>query len=726
MAKKLAKVLEPGQIGSICTKNRLLRMGANPWQGPDNADRTIADVLVDYYEDIAAGGAGLVVIAGGHIQLTTNENMGGFRTDTDEYIPSMKRVADVIHKYDCPVLLQIMTPYPTFKPAPEGADSIASSALSAEELEGLVPFYMPTREMTKDEIALLVKRYAEQAVRLKKADFDGVEINSGHVHLHNTFLSPAWNRRTDEYGGDAENRTRLLREIITAIRAEVGKDFVIVNLISGAEYNLKNGITVADAIEHARWLERAGSDGIHVRMEAYHDAIEGIAVRGAREVPDVELYPALIDKDLSAYGIDTSFGKGIAAWSLSASEIKKKINIPVICSGRLDAYVGEQLVAAGKLDFINICRRHIADPDYAGKLIAGRDDDVRPCTGCYTCYETTEHGVSSWCMVNPTILKGHDYASINPAAKKKRVLIIGSGAAGLEAARVAALRGHVVTVVEKDSALGGTLPLAGLIKDFQEDFVGFSRWQVRQVEKLGVSVKLKTLADASFVKDFAPDVVVIAVGGAENLPDLPGIDNGIVITGDVLHKHLRKATKFFSASMLGKLSKLFLPLGKEVIVMGGAIHGVQTARFLTARGRHVTIVEESDEIGSGLYGTGCKPRILEWLFDQGTKFIKSVKYLRITDVGLMVVEPDGTKRLIEADNIVTALPMLPNAALFEQIKALGTVPEICAIGDCNPLVFKEEYPPLMLTSRDPVATKSVWPGHTVTAIREAYRIMRKV
>jgi 2,4-dienoyl-CoA reductase (NADPH2) len=722
MTTKRLKALEPGKIGSLHLKNRLLRMGANPWPGNvEPPDYRIPQRLIEYYGQLAQGGAGLVTIAGGLVELVSPLEYQNFRIDTDDCIPNIKAVADAIHAGGCPALFQIMSPYPAFDPNRGGALSLAASTLTQEDMNGLVPFLAPPRGITKEEIQQLVQRYVQTCARLKAAGFDGIELNSGHCHFHNTFLSPAWNRRTDEYGGNAENRTRMLREIIQAVKAELGQDFVIINLITGSEYNLQNGITVADAIAHAQWLESAGSDAIHVRNEVYHDAREGITVRTAHEVPDIELYPALINADLREYGIDTSFGKGVAAWSLAAAKIKEAVNVPVICSGRMDAHVASKLISAGKLDFINHCRRSIADHDYARKFMEDREADVRPCTGCFTCYETSERALISWCMVNPSNLGGSEYATVKPAPKRKKVLVIGSGAAGLEAARVAALRGHDVTIVEKEAALGGSLPLAAFIKDFQEDFLGFSQWQVRQVEKLGVETRLNCEATPEFVRQFGADVVVVAVGGAENVPSLPGINNKIVMTGAALHEQLKAATKFFNPATLGKLSKMFLPLGKRIVVMGGALHGVQTARFLVARGRKVVIVETSDEIGSGLYDCGPKPQMLKWLLDQGTEFITGAVFREITNEGLIITNCTGGERLVAADNIVTALPMLDNLALYESVKPLAE--EVYAIGDCNRLVIDTDLPPLIV---QPVNTKSVWPSYTSTAIREAYRIMREV
>lgn len=725
MAKKtvLRRVFEPGKIGSVPIRNRIVRMGHQPLANPgDNPDGSISPRLAQYHAAAAKGGAGIVTVAHGNVELAPPKN--GFwtlGTDSDYYIPSLKAVSDAIHEHGAAAFFQIFSPYPRFQAHDPEEQSLASSDLSQKDLNGLVPAYRPTRGITKEEIQEFIEKYVELCIRLQKAGYDGVEINGAHNHFHNTFLSPAWNRRTDEYGGDAKGRTRFLCEIIKAIKHACGEDFAIINLINVLEFNLENGIKVEDAIEHAKELEGAGSDAIHCRMEIYDDAVEDITVRTSHEVPDTELYPRYVNEDLSEYGIDTSFGKGVAAWSLGAGEIKKNVSIPVICVGRMDAYVAEKLIEMGRVDFVNVCRRFIADHDYARKIEAGKHDEVRPCIGCFTCYDTSERGVQSECMVNAAFLGGDDYATIKPTQSKRRVLVVGSGAAGLEFARVAALRGHEVTIAEKEQALGGTLPLAAMIKDFHEDFLGFSEWQVRQIEGLGVKVLLKTTVDRAFVDELKPDVVVVAVGGRENTPDIPGIDKKIVTTGEDLHKQLKAYTKVFKTKTLGALSKIYLPLGNSIIVMGGAMHGVQTARFLRARGRHVIIVEESDEFGSGMYDTTVKPNLLTWLKESGVEFHKSVCYKEITDEGLVIADEKGSTRLLAADSVITTLPMLANLALYEQLE--DAAPEVYAIGDCNPLVRTEPYPELIV---QPVDTKRVWPAYTVTAVREAYRIAREL
>ena len=723
MAKKLKWVGQPIDIGSVHLKNRLVHMGS---QGNipknDQGDAPVSPRWVQYYDALAAGGFSLVSIGGGMIKLDEDGAKGTSALLTAWKPEGLKIMADTIHKHGAAAFWQLLVGYPSRQVDQAGKLSLASSNLTQEDLNKLVPLYNPTQEMTHEQIATLVATFADVAALLQESGFDGVEINAGHVHGLNTFLSSAWNKRTDEYGGTPENRCRIMCEINKAIKERCGQDFAIVNNISGCEFLLEGGQTVADAVAIAKCLEASGANAIHSRYEMYHEAVPELdLVRTAHEAPDIDLYPGYLDQDLSEFGIDNSFGKGIAGWAGAAAAIKAAVNIPVSVAGRMDAFSGDKLIADGKIDLVNICRRAIADHEYCNKALEGRYEDIRPCIGCFTCYDTSERGVNSWCMVNGGLLEGPEYARIEPAETKKRVLVIGSGATGLESARIAALRGHEVILCEKEKQLGGTLPLAGMMKDFHEDFLEFSKWQQRQVKQLGVDIRTKTTVDADYVRKVAPDVIIVAVGGAEPKVDIPGIDKKIVVTGEQLHDMLKTATKFFDVEKLTKLSKLYLPLGKRIILLGGGMQGLQTAHFLIKRGREVVILDDTDELGYGMLDCGPKPNMLRWLHEQKVDMRKGVKFIEITDEGIVIENADGTQELIKGDNVVTTLPLAPNMGLYEQVKDLA--PEVYAIGDCNPYIVDKPYPPLKL---EPVVTKTAWPRFTAAAIHEAYRIVRDI
>ncbi len=721
--KKLEKILEPCYIGKLKVKNRMIHMGSHgSIPKDDQGDNPISPRWLAFYESLAAGGFGIVSLGGGIVKLDESGEHGFTTIKSGFSFEGLQALAEVIHKHDAHAFWQLLCGYPTRQLDQSHITSYASSALSQEELDNLIPYYNPTIELSREQIDVITTTFAETAALLKSAGFDGVEINAGHNHGLNTFLSPAWNKRTDEYGGSVENRARIVCEINRKIKEHCGEDFPIINNMSGAEFNVEGGRTVADTVELAKLFEASGADAIHCRYEMYHEGIPELGIpRTAHELPDVDLYPGYLDQDLSEWGIDNSFGNGMMAWSGAAAAIKAAVSIPVSVSGRTDAFNGDKLIREGKIDFISICRRAHADADYCRKVTEGAYEDIRPCIGCNTCYDMSAHNVNTWCMVNGGIMEGADYAQVFPAPEAKRVVVIGSGAAGLEAARVAALRGHDVTIIERESSLGGTLPLAGMICDFHEDFLGFSRWQVRQIEKLGVTVMLKTTADRSLVESLKPDAIIVAVGGSENVPDLPGIDRKIVVTGEVLHRQLRSALKIFNVEKLGKLSKIYLPVGKRVIILGGSMHGLRTAHFLMRRGREVVIIEEGPELGTGMLDCGPKPNMLRWLVSNNVEMHRNVTCLEITDEGLRMRDEDGIEHLIKADSIVTAMPLSPNLDLYEELRDVA--PEVYAVGDCNPLIVDAPYPPSKI---EPVDSELIWPRFTAAAIREAYRIAREL
>ena len=721
--RRLEKILEPCCIGKLKVKNRMIHMGSHgSIPKDDQGDAPISPRWLAFYESLAAGGFGLVSLGGGIVKLDETGERGFTTIQSNFSFEGLQALAAVIHKHDAHAFWQLLCGYPTRQLDQAHVTSYASSTLTQDDLDGLIPYYNPTTALTREQIDVITTAFADAAELLQRAGFDGVEINAGHNHGLNTFLSPAWNRRTDEYGGSAENRARIVCEINRKIKERCGADFPIIDNLSGAEYNVEGGRTVADTVELARLFEASGADAIHCRYEMYHEGIPELGIpRTAHELPDVDLYPGYVDEDLSEWGIDNSFGKGMMAWSGAAAAVKAAVSIPVSVSGRTDAFNGDKLIAEGKIDFISICRRAHADADYCRKVAEGAWDDIRPCVGCNTCYDMSAHNVNTWCMVNGGVMEGADYAQVPPADASKRVVVIGSGAAGLEAARVAALRGHDVTIVEREGQLGGTLPLAGMICDFHEDFLGFSRWQVRQVEKLGVRVMTKTVADRALVESLAPDAVIVAVGGAEPAVDIPGIDRKIVVTGEELHRQLRAALKVFNVERLGRLSKLYLPVGRRVVILGGSMHGLRTAHFLMRRGREVVIVEEGPELGAGMLDCGPKPNMLRWLVANDVEMLTNARVREITDAGVVVAGADGAERLIRADSVVTALPLEPNLALYDELA--GVAPEVYAVGDCNPLIVDAPYPPSKI---EPVESELIWPRFTAAAVREAYRVARGI
>lgn len=684
--KKFSRLLAPGYIGKVRIKNRMVKTGT--YLGTeDDKGGYMNDKSVLMYEQLAKGGVGLVTHSVAFIDIPMGAVPGdkmGFRLNDDRVIPSFKMLTDAIHKHDCPAFIQMWHAGPVHATPLTGLQPISASALTREELP--MPKYTPPRAATLDDIKRIVDEFAKGAERAKKAGFDGIELNAGTTHLLNSFLSRAWNRREDEYGiGSLENRARIVVDIIKAIKDLAGKDFAVITVFCGAEYGLAKGTTLAESREFAKMFEAAGADALHVRAE-YYKRPDKTGDRISVHFPDVVFYPD-IDSPFLPEGIDGS-NHGIGGWRPLAADIKKIVNIPVISIGRLSAELGEEMLEKGEADFISLNRRLLADHDYPRKIASGDIDDIRPCTACMHCFCTVEEGKPVHCRINAQLGRaalGDEKAyEIPPADIKKKVMIIGAGPSGMEAARVAALRGHEVLLYDRLTKIGGCIPLAATVKGLErEELTLIPEWFKRQFDKLGIKVRLGKNVSPSLVKDINPDVLMLAAGGIHDIPQIPGINRRNVVTSEALHHQLKFFSRFAGPRLLRWLTNIYMPVGKRVAVIGGRLHGCQTAEFLTRRGRKVTVLDTGPEevLAEGVVFPLLRISLLNWLNDKGVEMLTGVKYEEITDKGLVITDSKGLKRTIEADTIATALPLKPDIELLKTFE--GAAKEVCAIGDCK-------------------------------------------
>jgi 2,4-dienoyl-CoA reductase (NADPH2) len=622
-----------------------------------------------YYDALARGGVGLIVVEAPAISDPGNILLIPHLHE-DKFIPGFKTITDIIHKYKCPAFVQMLAgggppPPPNHKVDVRRHPAMSSKPPSESEMDQQF-----VRRATIAEIQESIDKFARAGERAQKAGFDGIEVNGGTNHLINSFLSRAWNNRQDAYGcGSLENRARFPAEIIQGIKKRLGKDFPVTIIINIAEFGIDRGTTVDEGQRLAQILEKAGADAIQARAYGFRDYFGMI-------FPEHIFFPEgpkILPKELDW----SRRGAGILAPLAAAT--KKVVSVPVSVAGRFDPELAEQVIEQGKADLIGMTRRLLADPELPNKVAAGRLDDIAPCTACLECTSARLRGEPVRCRVNAALGGEQEYL-VKKADRKKKVVVVGGGPGGMEAARVAAIRGHEVTLYEKESKLGGLLHVASLVKGLEiEDIRALMRYFKTQITKLGVNIKLGEEFNTSTIQETKPDVVILAVGGTLAMPEIPGINRRNVVSGPQLHHTLKIFLKFLNPQVLRWLTNFWMPLGKRVVIIGGQLQGCELAEFLIKRGRKVTIVDTADALGDGL-ALEFKTKFFEWLEKNGATTIAGVKYEEITDKGLIITK-EGKRQTIEADTIVTAVPSKPNNELITSLK--GKVPEVYAIGDCN-------------------------------------------
>ena len=451
----LDKLFQPCNIGKLQLKNRVVMppMGNN--FGAEDGSVTLQQI--DYYNERALGGPGLIITE----MVSVDSPMGQrgirqLRIDDDRFIPGLSRLAIQVHDSGGKMALQLCH---------AGLLAASNNFVLQPVAPSPVEYYgkKVTEGLSKEEIKDIINHFIRGALRAKDAGFDGVEVHAAHSYLLAHFLSPYFNRRGDEYGGSVRNRVKILLEIIGGIRNAVGEDYPVWCRINGMEYGLEGGLTIDEAREIARMAEAAGSAAIHVTGGAY-----------------------------GTYSGYNRAGMGQPEGNLSelAGAIKKTVKIPVIAVGRINLQLAEKLLQESKADLIAIGRAQIADPQLIKKAASGNFDDIRPCISCNVCVDDlTLLDVSLHCSVNACVGKERE-SRIRPAKIVKNVLVIGGGPAGMEAAIIAAQRGHRVTIYEQLPQLGGKLNLAAVPpgKDEIRPLIDFF---VRQVQKLGISVELR-------------------------------------------------------------------------------------------------------------------------------------------------------------------------------------------------------------------------------------------
>jgi 2,4-dienoyl-CoA reductase-like NADH-dependent reductase (Old Yellow Enzyme family)/thioredoxin reductase len=641
--EKLTKLFEPGNIGKLEIKNRIiaapLGMGFNFGTKPEGF---VTDRLIAYNEARAKGGTGM-------IQLTTSAvgrpyassllfGPGVLGLRTNDHIPGAQRMTKAIHAHGTKIAFSlgfigaIMARMIARKPPPPEYPEfyrVITATGSRDQFTGQL-----THTVEVDEIERIVEAFGEAAVRGREANFDAVWIHGGHGYLIHQFLSPRTNHRTDQYGGSQENRARFPAELIKRVRKAVGPDFPIYIRMNGDDH-LEGGITVEDAQEYAKMFVAAGADALDISCGPF------------------ETHQWQFPNMYMPYGTLLPL----------AAAIKKVVDVPVIAVGKLDVFTAEKALQEGAADFAMFGRALMADPDMPNKAREGRFDEIRNCIFCGFCQAAREAGSAASCSVNMGMGKELDYR-LEPAPKKKKVMVIGGGPGGMEAACTAAERGHDVTLYEKSDKLGGQW---AILSAFLPEEGRLIDYQTHRLKKFGVTVTMNRTATPQMVRDVRPDAVVVATGSLSATLAVPGINGkNVVQANDVLS---------------GKVET-----GQKVVVVGGRGLGCDVALFLAERGKDVSIITRS-KVGRDMLHN-LKQTMVEFLIKARVHMFDFTVPDSITEKGINcwfdsgdAKERDNLFFFLPADTVVLAVGVTSDTMLGEEIT--GIIPETYLIGDCS-------------------------------------------
>jgi 2,4-dienoyl-CoA reductase-like NADH-dependent reductase (Old Yellow Enzyme family)/thioredoxin reductase len=612
----------PFQIKNLTLKNRIVLPPLASFLIEKGGG--ITDRAVEHYRRRAGGGPAMVIMEACAVspEGVVSENQA--RIDSDRLLKGLSRIAEAIRAEGAVPAIQIhhagrQTSAKVIKRLP-----LAPSPLPCPAIRGDVA------PLTVEQIQELVNKFADAAVRSREAGFELLEIHGAHGYLINQFLSRYSNIREDAYGGDVAGRTRFALDIIAEIRNRLGSSFPISFKISAQEF-VPDGLTVEESIDILKLLVTAGIDAVQVSA-------------GNDSTPEWICQPMFMQK---------------ACLVESAAAIKKALKIPVMAVGRInDPWTADNIIAKGMADLVCIGRGLMADPEMPIKAQEGRFDEIRTCIACNTCMQSIYRKGRLECLVNPALGREQEM-QILPTTQPKKVMVVGGGPGGLNAAWVAAKRGHEVHLYEKQTYLGGQL-VPGSKTAYKREMQSLINFQKRQVELNGVICHMGQDVTAETVQKENPDVVILATGSRPVLPPVEGIDEALVVTFDVV--------------LNGNVQE-----NKPTVIIGGGSTGCEVAYHLSEMGSPVTIVELMPKIGGDIEAV-TKKLLLRKLKENDVRILTEHRLLRVGKNSLVVAGPDGIETIIEAQRVVIAIGIRQDDTIHQQIKALGY--ETHVIGDC--------------------------------------------
>lgn len=622
------KLFSSQKIGSMVVPNRVVMTAMGNHIA--NEDGTVSDTDVAFYGARAKGGVGLVITECACVDFKTGKgNLKQIAVDDDKYIPGLKKLADEIHKYGAVLAVQIYHPGRQGIAELNGVDSMKSS--SRTECQCV---HQPSHEMTEEEVKEMIGLFAAGAKRLKGAGVDAVELHGAHGYLIGQFLSPYTNKRTDRYGGSFENRMRFLDEIIDAVRKECGDDYPVIVRFSANEYmeyagRPDEGLCLEDGVAIAKHLEEKGVDALDVSAGIY-------------ETMNVAWEPVGFDQ----------------GWKMdNAAAVKRAVCIPVIAASVIrEPQYAEEMLSEGNCDFIGSARTFFADPDWVNKSREGREKEIRKCISCLYCMETLMAAdmsqVPMGCAINFQGCREDAYSDemLKRDGGGRTVAVIGAGPAGMEAARVLAMRGFRPVVYEKQNEVGGQIVLAS--KPPKKEKTGWLiDYQKCQMEKLEVELHLNTAPTVDDIKALHPYAVFVSHGSKPVMPkSIRGIDGENVYT---------------PVEILNGTVGL---TDKKVAVVGSGMTGIETAELLCEQGNEVTVFEMADEIGPGIFFQNLID-VMGRIDSYGTKLYPRRRLVEIDGTTAVFENTESKMReKYDFDAIVVSLGTASNTELKEELE----------------------------------------------------------
>ena len=615
---RYASLFEPIQIGKTVVKNRIFMPPVSTNLCAKN--HYISDALIEHYASRAKGGVGLIITEVTTIEPVYTYLPGDISICDDSYIEGWKKLSDAIHQYGAKIMPQLFHPAFMAFPLPGTPQLVAPSNVG--------PYYAKSapRALSIEEIHTLVKQFGQAARRAQIAGCDGVEVHAAHAHgLLGGFLTPLYNKRCDEYGGDINGRLKITLEVIEEIRRQCGDDFIIDVRISGDEYS-DGGLNINDMIYVCKQLEKAGVDFIHCSG--------GNTIKRGSSMP--------------------APGTKQGSHCLLSEELKKYIHIPVSTVGRInEPWIANELIENGKADICMMGRANLCDSEFANKAMNNREDEIRPCIGCGRCLTGVMFGKPVGCTVNPSV----ESNVIEKAEEKKKVLVIGGGPAGMEAAYVASQRGHEVILCEKESELGGLLRLA-CVPIAKQDLSKVIKFMITRLKKTDVDIRLNCEITSEMLENEFKDYIVLGTTGAKpRIIDAFTSFKSTMTADDILAG--RKVT------------------GRNVVIIGGGSVGCETADYLDPlvndlfpANRNVTILEMTNALMTG-EGGAAKSVLTRRLMEKGVRIEFNAKVERV-DSDHIYYSQNGKEHVIsDADTLVFATGYVPLPIQNDRIVQIG-------------------------------------------------------